>query len=134
MNPNVMIEFHMSRAAEKERILGSSTEGSVFNYEYLQSHQEFKGSIIAADRNRKDLENIEKLLKKDKLHLGRSKKSQYGTAIVVDTAIREVEKEAVNDKAYLYALTPYIPKCDASRLDNIAKEITDKINIKMIFK
>lgn len=127
LNPNISIEFHMSRASEMERVQGSSRDGAVFNYEYLEAFQTFKGSVIAKDGDRALLEKIASLLKKYSLRLGRSKNAQYGSAKAEAVNISQVKPEAVGPKIYLYALTPYIMNSGTGRIDEAAAVIAGKI-------
>ena len=121
---DVQIEFHMSRKEEAERILGSSKEGNVFNYEYLEPYQSFTGSIILNDDCKELLPKLEELFC-EKLHLGRSRNAQYGTCKIAlnkkQVAADEVPVEA--KKYYLYAHTEYLPYYSWQRVDTAAKEI-----------
>ena len=121
---DVQIEFHMSRKEEAERILGSSKEGNVFNYEYLEPYQSFIGSIILDDECKELLPKLEELFK-EKLHLGRSRNAQYGTCKVVlnKDKIAADAVPAQAEKYYLYAHTEYLPYYSWQRVDTAAKEI-----------
>ncbi len=140
---NVQIEFHMSRCNENEnpsdnnknsklyneRLTGSSKDGKVFNYEYLEPHQQFIGSIILDDDSTELLNTIKQLMNAN-LHLGRSKTAQYGTCqcTVISETTAPANNIDLNAPIYLYAHTAYIPIQDWQRIDTIAQEITSELN------
>lgn len=120
---NVQIEFHMSREEDMERILGSSKDGKVFNYEYLEPYQSFGGSIILDDDCKELLPELEALCENN-LHLGRSRNAQYGTCrLALGKATTEINAVAEAKKYYLYAHTDFIPYYDWQRVDAAAREV-----------
>ena len=129
LEPRVQISFHMSRNEEKERFHGTSREGHIYNYEYLEPLQFFKGSIFLNDAV--DSETVEVLnnLLSGSLRLGRSKNAEYGTCRVC--AVRETAMPAARtapDKPlYLCALTPYIPYGDWQNADEAISEAVREI-------
>lgn len=69
------INFHHAR---ENRLRGHSEEGTIFNYESMDSGQTFAGRILGSET---DLEQIKKLFgKQGKIRIGRSKNTQYGEA------------------------------------------------------
>lgn len=125
---NVKIEFHMSRNSASERIIGSSKDGNVFNYEYIQPWQYFKGSLLADDDCADTLEQILKRLNIKYLYFGRSKNVQYGKCSVkFKTVPQEFVKPVQTEHLYLYALTPYIPYGEWNRVSSVADELFDTI-------
>lgn len=129
---NVKVEFHMSRNSEGERITGSSKDGNVFNYEYIQPWQYFKGSLLADDDCADTLTQVLKRLNLNYLYFGRSKNAQYGKCSVkFKTAVKEAAKPELTEHLYLYALTPYIPYGEWSRVSSVADELFDTIESRL---
>lgn len=128
VEPDLQFEFHMSRAATEERILGRSSNGSVFNYEYLEAGQSFEGSIIFDDELKPLVEKLVLMLEKRELRLGRSKNAQYGSVKVTVKGIFAIEEPSFEGNTYLYLYTPYIPWDASSRTDKLAKTIIDELN------
>lgn len=119
------IEMHMSRSGETERIKGSSRNGKIFNYEYIEPEQYFKGAFIADDDIAADFEMMLAKLKRDTLYLGKSKNAQYGKC-KFEVLNGGAKATAAFDKIkslYLLALTPYIPFGDWQRVDEAAAEL-----------
>ena len=74
-NVKKSINFHHAR---ENRIRGHSEEGTIFNYESLDSGQIFVGRILGSET---DLKEIKTLLENNgKIRIGRSKNTQYGEA------------------------------------------------------
>lgn len=125
---NVQIEFHMSRSSDDERVTGSSKEGNVFNYEYLEPYQDFIGSIIVDDGNEELIAVLKQLLT-DTLHLGRAKNAQYGscrcTILGEENTCTQIKQDA---SIFLCAHTAYIPLKDWQRTDTVAKNIEAELN------
>lgn len=135
IEPRVQISFHMSRNEEKERLRGTSREGHIYNYEYLEPFQFFKGSIFLTDTA--DSETVTALneLLTGSLRLGRSRNAEYGTCRIY--AAREkaisVTRFVQNKPLFLYALTPYIPYGDwqnaGEAADEAIREIKERAGI-----
>ncbi|AKB67857.1 hypothetical protein [Methanosarcina mazei] len=69
------INFHHAR---ENRLKGHSEEGTIFNYESLDSGQIFAGRILGSEN---DLKQIKALIEsQEKIRIGRSKNVQYGEA------------------------------------------------------
>jgi CRISPR-associated protein Csx10 len=74
-NVKKSINFHHAR---ENRLRGHSEEGTIFNYESLDSGQTFAGRIIG---NENELKRIKALFENQgKIRIGRSKNTQYGDA------------------------------------------------------
>lgn len=142
VNVDTQIEFHMARNGEEGRIHGSSKDGRVFNYEYIEPYQYFKGYIIVDDDMADNVrENLE-MLEEHNIYIGRSRSVQYGECSFKVTRTIDYNKEdfAVEklDKkhCYLYTYTPYIPQYEWQRVDtvveNLFKEINEKLQVSSI--
>ena len=128
VSPNVQIEFHMSRAGEKERISGSSIDGKVFNYEYLEPYQKFAGRVLVNDGCDDAIAELKQLLQ-GKLGLGRSRSSQYGTCSCKLQGEHNVElNDKIPQELYLLAYSAYIPGEGWQRTDDLAKELVEELN------
>lgn len=134
VNTKVQLEFHMSRGSEEERITGKSEKATskVFNYEYLEAGQSFKGSLIYDDSLATLVEDkILNRLQGD-IFLGRSKNAQYGKCkleLVADaTKAKAVKKDK---KLYLMALTPYIAYEPWQSVGEAAKLIMEELGVRM---
>lgn len=76
------ISFHMSRQSENERIIGSSKDGQIYNYEAISAGQEFVSYIYG---EKQAVEEFYKFLCETGMGtegkeacIGRSKRTQYG--------------------------------------------------------
>lgn len=108
VNKNIL--FHMSRGSDKERVKGRSSDGQIFNYESIDSGQQFIGEIIGDEANLKQL--LEAIPDKDFFsHVGRSRFTQYGTVRVQVGTIEDVEpiKAPENNKVFIHVVSPIIP-------------------------
>lgn len=129
VTPDVQIEFHMSRGADEERISGSSINGGVFNYEYLEPFQEFCGSILLNDDCGEDVKDELKKLLQNRLSLGRSRSAQYGACSCEIVAAHQVEfAKKLPEKLILLAYSSYIPDEDWSRTDALANILANELN------
>lgn len=126
---DLKIEMHMSRSGEDERIKGSSKDGKIFNYEYIEPEQIFKGAFISDDEVAASFETMLVKLKRDTLYLGKSKNAQYGKCRfkVLQTAPADAETFDLAKRIYLLALTPYIPFGDWQRADEAAAELLNEL-------
>lgn len=133
VNVDTQIEFHMARNDENSRILGSNKDGRVFNYEYIEAYQYFKGSIIVEDELADELYKCLQLLAKDNIYIGRSRSVQYGSCSLKILDMQQIANPKIKqgNKYYLYAYTPYIPKEDWNRVDCLLENICDSINKKL---
>lgn len=132
---NSTIELHMSRSGVEERIIGSSKDGGIYNYEAINPKQKFKGYIKG---NNEILNDFIVFMKKfynndvnsNTMYFGRSKHTQYGKCLVKYEHIEE-EKDIINvkDRLYLLAKTNFIPvrECFASAKEACC-EIIEQLN------
>ena len=137
VNVDTQIEFHMARNGEEGRIHGSSKDGRVFNYEYIEPYQYFKGFIIAdddmADKVRKNLE----MLEEHNIYIGRSRSVQYGECNLeigkmTDCGTENSDGQKIDKThCYLYTYTPYIPQYEWQRVDTVAENLCGEISRKL---
>lgn len=74
------IKLHMSRSSEQERVQGRSSDGTIFNYEYLEPNQVFVGSVVGP---KEALESFVREFPKNlDCHIGRSRRTEYGHCTV----------------------------------------------------
>lgn len=69
------INFHHAR---ENRLRGHSEEGTIFNYESLDSGQTFAGRILGSEKDLKEFKT--QFENQEKIRIGRSKNTQYGEA------------------------------------------------------
>lgn len=133
LSARVQFEFHMSRASESERLSGSSNDGKVFNYEYLEPFQYFYGTVIADDDlSKAAMEEIEALLS-ERVGLGRSRSAQYGKAEFTFMGEKAPEKIDFNEgRLCIYAYSAFIPAENWSRADELALCIADALNNELV--
>ncbi len=125
------IEMHMSRNTDSERIKGSSSDGKIFNYEYIESEQVFKGSFVADEDIADKFTDMLQKINSNVVYLGRSKNAQYGKCKfrVLDKKYQNTNIPVKQGRLYLLLLTPYIPYGQFQRIDTAAEELIDDINI-----
>lgn len=128
---DVKIELHMSRSGEGERITGSSKEGNVFNYEYLEPGQLFKGAYLADDDVAELLAKVLRELAIEELHLGRSKGAQYGKCLYLPLAGSSAQPAPLGEKLYLLAQTPYIAFGGWQRVEQAAAELLGELEARL---
>ena len=127
----VKIELHMSRSGEGERITGSSKEGNVFNYEYLEPWQLFKGAYLADDDVAELFAKVLRELAVEELHLGRSKGAQYGKCLYLPLAGSSAQPAPLGEKLYLLAQTPYIAFGGWQRVEQAAAELLGELEARL---
>lgn len=132
VDTKVQIALHMGRNGEEERIQGRSKDGNIYNYEYIEEHQRFKGSILF--ENEEDVGKVSEIFDKmNFVYLGRAKNAQYGKCNLelLDNGkpkeIEEIEELEARD-LYLYALTPYIPFEPFQNTSEAAKQLIKEVN------
>ena len=110
---NKNLRLHISRNGSDERLLGSSREGNVYNYESVEKGQTFIGEIIGDE---KYLQQLVDGLSTNKFsaRIGHSRHTQYGQCEVqldkiTDVTVPTEEDIATDNKIYLRAETSYIP-------------------------
>ena len=133
LSARVQFEFHMSRASESERLSGSSNDGKVFNYEYLEPFQYFYGTVIADDDlSDAAMKAIAELLS-ERVGLGRSRSAQYGKAEFTFMGEKAPQKIDFNEgRLCIYAYSTFIPSENWSRADELALCIADALNNELV--
>ena len=133
LSARVQFEFHMSRASESERLSGSSNDGKVFNYEYLEPFQYFYGTVIADDDlSDAAMKAIAELLS-ERVGLGRSRSAQYGKAEFTFMGEKAPQKIDFNEgRLCIYAYSAFIPAENWSRADELAECIADSLNDELV--
>ena len=133
LSARVQFEFHMSRASESERLSGSSNDGKVFNYEYLEPFQYFYGTVIADDDlSDAAMKAIAELLS-ERVGLGRSRSAQYGKAEFTCMGEKAPRKSDFNgNRLCIYAYSAFIPAENWSRADELAECIADSLNDELV--
>lgn len=123
------VDLHMGRTKDKSRITGSSNDGDIFNYEYLEPHQYFKGTILVDDDLITQTVNALKILTDQEVHLGHSKNVQYGKCQILIENQQKLQPnlKTATSPLYIYALTPYIPYENWQRTDELAKALLKSI-------
>lgn len=139
VKPDTQIQLHIARSGEDERITGRGQDGHIFNYEYIQPGQCFKGYFLADDDELADRFIKSMSLKPNKpctVYMGRSRQAQYGKCefSIEQPVDYESRKIDVNKSFYLYAYTPYIPFTQWQRTDEIAKELLKTVEEKLRLK
>lgn len=139
VKPDTQIQLHIARSGEDERITGRGQDGNIFNYEYIQPGQCFKGYFLADDEELADRFIKSMNLKPEKscsVYMGRSRQAQYGKCeFSIEQPIDyESRKIDLNKSFYLYAYTPYIPFAQWQRTDEIAKDLLKAIEGKLRLK
>lgn len=134
-NTKTQIQLHIARSENNARITGSSQDGNIFNYEYIEPGQYFKGSLLVNEDIVEKLEAYLKQMNVDTIRVGHSKQVQYGrcnlkvgSAEQCDLNSNMFDNEIqTNRDFYLYAYTPYIPFTEWQRTDKIAVELLEQI-------
>lgn len=131
------LNLHMSRYAAEERIVGSSIDGNIYNYEYVDAGQLFEAAVVG---EKQDLEKFTKVLtnkvglvSSTAIYLGRSKHTQYGKCSItvgkiVEASVKISEKASI----YLYAYSDYLPmnSCFGTVQEGF-KELLEELSAKL---
>lgn len=123
---DTQIDLHMSRTKDKSRITGSSKDGDIFNYEYIEPYQNFRGSLIVDDDLAETVNSALTQINSNYINIGHSKNVQYGKcscSINPPKEINLISNLNLDENIYLYTLTPYIPYETWQRIDDIAKDL-----------
>ena len=101
------IKLHMSRSSEQERVQGRSSDGTIFNYEYLEPNQVFVGSVVGP---KEALESFVREFPKDlDCHIGRSRRTEYGHCTVTIGDITPVPAAtSTGNSVYVRLHTPLL--------------------------
>ena len=131
------ITLHMSRGSAKERLIGSSKDGNIFNYESIDAGQYFCGSIIGEDEDLRELLRNCGMEEKGTFscRIGRSKFTEYGECIAALGEMKEclenvqVKKDIQENSVLLRMDTPYIPTPQyMGNVSHQLKQIADLMN------
>ena len=103
----------------------------MFNYEYLEPGQLFKGAYLADDDVAELLQKVLRELDVEALHLGRSKSAQYGKCLYAAMPVKEAQQVALGDKLYLLTQTPYIAFGSWQRVEQAAGELLGELEARL---
>lgn len=133
VEPQTQIQLHMARSKDSARITGRSQDGDIFNYEYIEPHQYFKGSCIVTDDTIAD--TLSHFLQKNVqvLYVGHSRQAQYGKCEITmqKPTATSADMPCMGKDVYLYAYTPYIPFTPWQRTDDLANSLLTTIEAKL---
>ncbi len=121
----------MSRSGAKERVTGTSQDGNVYNYEYLEAGQLFKGAYAVDDAIAAQFKQFLQQAALSSLYLGRSKSAQYGKCIY--KAVESSRKAARIDgkSLFLLAQTPYIAFGSWQRAETAVSELLGELETRL---
>lgn len=110
------ISLHMSRGSDKERLLGRSVDGNIYNYESVSPGQYFKGYILGDEKDIRDLcDGLSLEGMTLACRAGRSKFTEYGQGVLKFGDIMDVLTPTLNDieneEIILRLDTPFMKKC-----------------------
>lgn len=141
------LNLHMSRYGSEERIVGSSIDGNIYNYEYVEAGQLFEAAVVG---KRQDLEHFAKVLANKAgisssagIYLGRSKRTQYGKcSIAIGNIVEASENITEKSSIYLYAYSDYLPmnscfgtvqEAFTELLDELSSKLGSKVKLGKCF-
>lgn len=130
VNVNTQVELHMARNNDVLRLVGSNKDGRIFNYEYIEPNQFFKGYLVIDDDIAESVKNFLDNIDLSNIYIGRSRNVQYGKC---SCKIGEIYKcndfncNLLRRNFYLQAITPYISMKEWQSVDKIAEEILSDI-------
>ena len=131
ISTKVKIELHMSRSGAKERITGTSRDGNVYNYEYLEAGQFFKGAYAVDDAIAAQFEQFLQQAALSSLYLGRSKSAQYGKCIYKALEGSHNAASISGKRLFLLAKTPYIAFGAWQRAEDAVSELLTELETKI---
>lgn len=104
------LELHMSRQGNEERIVGSSKDGQMYNYEALAAGQNFE-SIITGERDVLEqlAASFEDLCDGAIMYIGRSKHIQYGKCLAELGKVTVCNVPKIKGRVALKFLTDFLP-------------------------
>ena len=108
-----VINFHMSRSGDEERLKGSSQDGAVYNYEAIREGQTFVGCIIGEEEVlNKMAAGLALENKSFEAHMGVSRYTQYGACSIELGQVTDIEAAPKNfaGKMAIRLDTAYIPE------------------------
>lgn len=127
---NTQVELHMARNSDKLRLIGSNKDGRIFNYEYIEPNQFFKGYMIIDDDVVDCIEDFLDSIDLTNIHIGRSKNIQYGkcSCKMGKSLDCDIFKYNLSNKnVYLQAITPYIPIKEWQSVDEVVSSLLSDI-------
>ncbi|MBR2214456.1 MAG: hypothetical protein IJ849_01700 [Selenomonadaceae bacterium] len=109
------LSFHLSRTSPQERLTGSSRDGNIFNYEYLESGQSFGGYILGDKADLWQLKNALRLQDNAlNCRLGHSRYAEYGEGEIIfgdiESLIAATESDLKDSSILLRLDSHYIPE------------------------
>ena len=119
VSPRTNISLHMSRDGAGERLLGSSSDGKLFNYESIDAGQTFAGYIYGEPSS---LDELTRGIGEDgsahDVHIGRSHFTQYGACTMTLSAPEPIDEPTLDDvhdgTIFLRLDTVFLPAMGAS--------------------
>ncbi len=131
VTPKVKIELHMSRSSAKERVSGTSQDGNVYNYEYLEAGQLFKGAYAVDAAVAEPFKKFLQQVASSSLYLGRSKSAQYGKCLYKALEGSQRAERIEGKKLFLLAKTPYIAFGSWQRAEAAVSELLGELEAKI---
>lgn len=123
------VQLHIARTDENSRLAGRSLDGHIFNYEYIEPEQEFKGSLIVDDDIADEVYAFMHEVMEGVMRLGKSRQVQYGSCELHFSKPSELTVPQIRSEQpfFLYALTPYIPEEEWYRTDYVCRALLASI-------
>ena len=144
------IKLHMTRSDKGRRLLGSSRDGGIFNYEAIKVGQRFLGCILGEQDDLMALLKGLQVTENSSIlcHIGRSHFTEYGQCRLAFSNITDAEnliqrEDITKDRVYLRLDAPFFPfgPADAARMKDagallqqvLQKHLGDEFSIKQIY-
>lgn len=126
LEPKTSIRLHMSRSGEKERLLGSSLDGKMYNYEAIDEGQLFVGYAIGEEA---DLKALLALTEGGRLlaRIGRSKYTQYGACELHLSEPEPIENVTAKGDTILLRLDTPLISAHASSAARMLEELPEEL-------
>lgn len=131
---DTQVELHMARNEDNLRLVGSNKDGRIFNYEYIEPNQFFKGYLIVDEDIVQNVKSFLDNIDLDNIHIGRSRNVQYGKCLCKIGEIsncNSFEYDVVNKNIYLQVLTPYIPIKEWQSVEVVVRELLFYIEVQL---
>lgn len=131
---DTQVELHMARNEDNLRLVGSNKDGRIFNYEYIEPNQFFKGYLIVDEDIVQNVKSFLDNIDLDNIHIGRSRNVQYGKCLCKMGEIsncNSFEYDVVNKNIYLQVLTPYIPIKEWQSVEVVVRELLFDIEVQL---
>ena len=122
-------QLHMQRTDNRNRLLGHSDDGAIYNYEYIEPEQLFKGKIIVDDEIADKIYRFIQDHMGKNIYIGHSRKAQYGCCRFNCYKPKAIvnEKMAEDKRIYFYAQTTYLPLAPWQDLKTVIEELLAEI-------